>query len=255
MKASHSVPNQQPAPTARDRAEAEQAARMLDRLAEMAMEQAEVTHQAALAAARAGDAAQAKDLGLAFDRAARVVRRSLALKFRFARDRQEMADKAVARSRDQAEEKAGRRRQVARAVARSIAADRDIDGRKAERLSAEMWERLIDDEDIDAVLALAGHSVEEIVIGLCRDLGVDPKPVLLHGLDGADAGPAPPTRAGPPPDPPLPRPWWPYCRIIPTEEGRQVGEPYWWNCETDQRVEDPRELDELNARAAAARRR
>ena len=45
MKKAHSVPTPQPAPPASDPAEAERAGRMFDRLAEMAMEQAEVTHQ------------------------------------------------------------------------------------------------------------------------------------------------------------------------------------------------------------------
>ncbi|MBW8727997.1 MAG: hypothetical protein JF625_22995, partial [Inquilinus limosus] len=48
MDKAHSVSTSQPAPPAYDQADAEQAARMLDRLAEMAMEQAEVTHQGLL---------------------------------------------------------------------------------------------------------------------------------------------------------------------------------------------------------------
>lgn len=70
------LPTPQPATPALDRIEAERAGRMLDRLADMAMEQAEVTHEAVLAATRAGDAVQAKDFGLAFDRAARGIRRT-----------------------------------------------------------------------------------------------------------------------------------------------------------------------------------
>ncbi len=41
-------------------------------------------------------------------------------------------------------------------------------------------ERLIEDEDIDAALALAGHPLEEIVIHLCRDMGIHPDPAWLN---------------------------------------------------------------------------
>ncbi|WP_395674641.1 hypothetical protein [Inquilinus sp.] len=126
MKKAHSASTPQRAPPVLDQVEAERAGRMLDRLADMAMEQAEATHQAMLAATRAGDAAQAKDFGLAFDRAARGVRRTLALQFRLVRERQEMADKAAAQARDRAAETARRRRQVAGLVTRSIAADGNL---------------------------------------------------------------------------------------------------------------------------------
>jgi hypothetical protein len=178
MHKTRSVPTPQPAPPAIDQAEVERAGRMLDRLAEMAMEQAEVTHQGLLAATRAGDAAQAKDFGLAFDRAARGVRRTLAIKFRLARDRQEMADKMAAQARDRAAETARRRRQVADLVTRSITADGNLYGKDLEKASAWMWERLIEDDGIDAALAFAGHPIEEIVIRLCRSIGIRPELVL-----------------------------------------------------------------------------
>ena len=166
---------------------AERAARMLDRFAEMAMEQAEAMHQAALVAAKAGDPAAAKEFSLIFDRAGRSLRRSLALQARLAREQQEATEKKAAAARDRAEEKTRRRRQVVRAVALSIGGDDKIDAEKAERLTAELWERLIDDEDLDAELALLDHPLEEIVIHLCRDLGIRPDPAWLDpDYSGAD---------------------------------------------------------------------
>ncbi|KGM30037.1 hypothetical protein, partial [Inquilinus limosus] len=91
MQKAHSVPTPQPAGP--DPAEAERAGRMLDRLAEMAMERAEAMHAASLAAIRAGDAATTRDLELSLDRIARGVRRLLALKLHLAQKRQEMAEK------------------------------------------------------------------------------------------------------------------------------------------------------------------
>src|SRR5206468_11920265 len=125
----------------------------LDRLAEMAMEQAEIMHQALLAAARADDAAKAKEFGLAFDRAARGVRRAVALQAQLARQRREEADKAAAGSRARAEDKSRRRRQVARAVVCSLADDRGPDTEQAKASVARLWERLVEDPEIDADLA------------------------------------------------------------------------------------------------------
>jgi len=166
---------------------AERAAHMLNRFAEMAVEQAEAMHQAALAAAKAGDSAAAKAFSAIFDHAGRSLRRSLALQVRLAREQLEAVEKKAAAVRARGEEKAQRRRQVARAVNRSIDADDKIGADKAERLTAELWERLIEDEDLDAELALLDHPLEEIVIHLCRDLGIRPDPAWLDpDYSGAD---------------------------------------------------------------------
>jgi|GEM_PF-2199773 len=203
MNKPHSDSNPQPAAPAS--ADAEQAARVLDRLAEMAMERAEAMHAASLAAIKGGDTAAAKDLELSLDRIARGVRRTLALKLHFAQKRQEMAQKAAAQARDRAEEKTQRRRQVARAVSCSIGGDDSVDAKKGEALLADLWERLIEDEEIDAALALAGHPLEEIVIHLCRDMGIHPDPAWLnpdysganwsHGRGAEDEEPEPESEA------------------------------------------------------------
>ncbi|KGM30347.1 hypothetical protein, partial [Inquilinus limosus] len=93
MSKAQFVSTQQPAAPAPDRADAEQAVRILDRLTEMAMERAEAMHAASLAAIGAGDAATTRDLELSLDRIARGVRRLLALKLHLAQKRQEMAEK------------------------------------------------------------------------------------------------------------------------------------------------------------------
>ncbi|MGO4128286.1 hypothetical protein AB4Z01_28095, partial [Inquilinus sp. YAF38] len=78
MNKAHSDSTPQPAAPEPDRADAGQAARMLDRLAEMAMERAEAMHAASLAAIKAGDTAAVKDLELSLDRVGRGVRHALA---------------------------------------------------------------------------------------------------------------------------------------------------------------------------------
>lgn len=165
-----------------------------------------------------------------------------------------MADKAAARARDRAEETARRRRQVAGLVARSITADGNLYGEELEQASDGMWERLIEDDDIDATLALAGHPIEEIVIRLCREIGIRPELVL----DPADAD-------RPAEDEPtgiytpsktmdalmngdeLKAPWWPimgpgcgrYQRFQAAKDGRPDGPPYWWDSVTKTRFDRP----------------
>ncbi|MGO1078900.1 hypothetical protein [Inquilinus sp. CA228] len=234
MDKAHSVSTPQPAVPGLDPERAERAARMLDRFAEMAMEQAEAMHQATLAAAEAGDAAAAKELSLIFDRAGRSLRRSLALQARLARERLEMADRKAAHARDRAEEKTQRRRQVARAVAGSIAGDDGVDAEKGERLTAEMWERLVEDEDIDAELAVLDHPLEEIVIHLCRDIGIRPNPAWLNpdysGADWSHGREAEGDESGPP--------GWP-------KDGPDAGrywrfaEPGWYDLETCKKLNRP----------------
>jgi hypothetical protein len=222
-----------------DAAEAERDARMLDRLAEMAMEQAEAMHRATMAAVAADDAVRAKEFGLAFDRAGRGVRRMLALKAYLARQRQELAQKAAAHVRDSAKAKEARRFRVARAVGCSIAANRDLDAESCEAMTAAMWKRLACDPGIDADLASPGSSLEKIVFQLCRDLRIRPDPAWLHpDYSGADWSGRRRTADG---DKPA-APWWPadgpdagrYWHLDQTDK---VDTPGWYDIETGQRLD------------------
>jgi hypothetical protein len=238
-----SAPDDTPADRDRILAERiERAERMLDRFAEMAMAQAEALHQAALAALAAGDIAKARELGLAFDRVGRGLRRALALKARLARAYQELADREAAGIRDRAGEKAQRRRQVARAVAGSIGGADSVDAERGEALTADMWERLVEDGEIDAALAQDGYPLEEIVLQLCRDIGIRPDPAWLDpGCSGADRSDGPGAEDAEMPEPP----WWPdgdgkdagrywYLPKSPT-----VRRPGWYDTETGQRLDRP----------------
>jgi hypothetical protein len=164
----------------------ERAGRMLDRMAEMAMERAEALHAASLQAIRDRDAAATREFELAFDRLGRGLRHTLALQAHFARQDREATDKAAAGARARATEKAERRNRVARVVAHSICSDQNLDFRSPAHLANGMWEQLAERE-IDEALALAEHPIEEIVLRLCRDMGVKPELVLLLDPDGPEA--------------------------------------------------------------------
>ncbi|MGO1075220.1 hypothetical protein [Inquilinus sp. CA228] len=203
----HSVSTLQPAAPAYDQADAEQA---------------EAMHQATMTAIGANDAAKAREFGLAFDRAGRGVRRTLALKLHLARKRQEMAEKAAVHARDSAAAKETRRHRVARAVACSVAANRDLDVGTCEAQIAAMWKRLVDDPEIDADLALAGHALEEIVFHLCRDMRIRPDPAWIDPqYSGTDWFGRRPRAEGDKP----PASWWP-------EDGPDAGR-YWHLEESD----------------------
>ena len=229
----------QPAAPAYDQADAEQASRMLDRLAEMAMQQAEAMHQAAMAAIKADDAAKAKEYGLAFDRAGRGVSRMLALKLHLARKRQEMAEKAAVHARDSAAAKETRRHRVARAVACSVAANRDLDVATCEAQIAAMWKRLVDDPEIDADLSLADHSLEEIVFHLCRDLRIRPDPAWIDPeYSGADWFGRLRKAEGENP----PAPYWPEdgpdaARYWHLDESDKIPVQGWYDIETGERLD------------------
>ncbi len=243
-----SAPGDTPADRDRILAERiERATRMLDRFAEMAAEQAEALHRAALAALEAGDITKARELGLAFDRVGRGLRRALALQARLARAYQELADREAAGIRDRAEDKAQRRRQVARAVAGSIGGDDAVDAERGEALTADMWERLVEDGEIDAALAQDGYPLEEIVLQLCRDIGIRPDPAWLDPVrldpdcSGADRSDRREAEDAEMPEPP----WWPdgdgkdagrywYLPKSPT-----VPRPGWYDTETGQRLDRP----------------
>ncbi|MGO1076112.1 hypothetical protein [Inquilinus sp. CA228] len=238
MKKAHFVSTPQPAAPAPDRADAEQAARMLDRLAEMAMERAEAMHAASLAAIKAGDAATVRDLELSLDRVARGVRHTLALKAHLARERQEMADRTEAGARARAEAKDRRRRQVAGAVIGAIKATPRMPPSGVGLYSSAMWKRLFETE-IDAVLALAGHPIEEIVLRLCRDIGIDPKIILPDEPARPDGGRTRKAQDEPLPAPPYNPEWWRYCILQNAKDGKPDGAPYWWDSKLKQRIDRP----------------
>lgn len=92
-------------------------------------------------------------------------------------------------------------------VSCSIGGDDSVGAEKGEALLADLWERLVEDEDIDAALALAEHPLEEIVIHLCRDMGIHPDPAWLnsdysgtdwsYGREAEATSPDPNRRCGP----------------------------------------------------------
>ena len=183
-------------------------------LAEMAMERAEAMHEAALAAIKAGDAAAPRDFELSLDRIGRGVRRTVALQAHLVRQRGQDAEKAAAGRRARAEEKTRRRHQVFRAVACSLGGDHSLDTEQAETCASELWERLIEDPEIDCALALAEHPLEEIVIRLCRDMGIHPDPAWLNpeysGAEwGASGRPKPGDRGAEGAPDPAGQPYWP----------------------------------------------
>ena len=190
MEKAQTVLTPQPAMPGLDPDRAERAARMLDRFAEMAMQQAEAMHQAALDAAKAGDAGAAKEFGLAFDRVGRGLRRALALQIHLAQKAREAADRTAAEAKAQLELKERRRRQVARVVTSSIATDPSFDEGEKLLAATETWGRLLEKADIDAALALADHPIEEIILRLCRDMDVQPEFILMADPDAKAQAPA-----------------------------------------------------------------
>ena len=132
-----------------------------------------------------------RDLELSLDRIGRGIRHALALKPHFARRHRETAHKAAAEARAPIEEKARRRRQVARD---RLQLDRHRPQfRHCERAllaTTAMWGRLVEKADIDAALAFADHPIEEIILRLCRDMDIQPEFILMADPDATAQAPA-----------------------------------------------------------------
>lgn len=160
-----------------DRARADRAGRLLDRLADMAMDRAEEAHKAALQAIRAGETAQARDLELMIDRASRGLRRTLALQAHLEHKRRQDARADAAADRARRDDKDDRRRAVAKGVMGAIQLDCP-DGEQSENLSARVWQRLTEDPEIDA--ALTGQPIETTILQLCREMDVRPELLLVE---------------------------------------------------------------------------
>jgi hypothetical protein len=144
---------------------------MLTRLAEIGMEIAEAAGRRACALAEGGEAApslvaQGPDPGLAYARAARAVRLTIALQSRLAKDLAAL-DEAQARANGA---EAARRRDRAHAHVEQAAEDQRDDTDEVEALSSRAWERLTDLDDDDLLLRPIG----EVVARICEDLGLSP---------------------------------------------------------------------------------
>jgi hypothetical protein len=217
---------------------------MLSRLAQIGMEIAEAVGREAQVEApdrdhgagpgAAPDAAEPpghrRDLGLVFARVARAVRMTIALQSRLA------ADLAALDRADDLAERAQRdmrrmrlRRLVDQAAEAAVDARREAGGRywadedavedEIERLSSEAYERLTDAEEGD----LWGRSFDEVVAGICADLGLSPAwqarlsaaTAAPPGHGGGDAPRAAGVRpaAAEPPDPRPPGP--PVAALVP----------------------------------------
>jgi hypothetical protein len=228
--------DQAPAPGAAPRALIERQLWVLGRLAEVGLNVALAIEQQATAAAEAPDAAEPPpasrpptpkpgrvvqgDIALAYARASRAVRLTVALQARLIKDLQAL-DEAAARLRRGEQAEAERARQaletarkerVERIVERVIRAELS-DEVEADRLAEAAWERLDADEIYGDLLA---QPVGEIIARLCRDLGLAPDWIQLaeeawarQEIDSGAAGspflalswPDPPGRAAAAPAP------------------------------------------------------
>ena len=167
------------APPAADRAAASRAMierqmARLERLADIGMEIAEAAGRRARALAEDGGAdVQAADPALAYSRAARAVRLTLALQSNLAEGL-----KALDRARDlERIGRAGHRRHRIHRLIEQAARAEGCDAYEARGLASDAWERLTDTDDDD----ILDRPFEEVVALICRELGLPGD----WGVDGA----------------------------------------------------------------------
>ena len=167
---------------------------MLSELMELAEELARGFHALALAALAAGDLDRAGDAETCFSSLFLGIRRAIALKARLRQQREQAQREAEIRRKSRQDEKDGRRHAVAQGVAAAIAAIPDAEAQ--ERLTADLREKLTEDERIDVDLADTALPIEALIASLCRALGLPPggippaggsAPAAKSGAD--DAGP------------------------------------------------------------------
>ena len=156
---------------------------MLSELMELAQELARGFHALALAALAAGDLDRAGDAETRFSSLFLGIRRAIALKARLRQQREQAQREAEVRRKTRQDEKDDRRQAVAQGVAVAIAAVPDTEAK--ERLTAELREKLTEDERIDVDLADTALPIEALIASLCRALGLPPRGTPPAG------GPAP----------------------------------------------------------------
>jgi hypothetical protein len=150
---------------------AEEAA-MLSELMELAEELARAFHALALAALAAGDLDRAGEAEACFSSLFLGIRRAIALKAKLRQQREQAQRETELRRKTRQDEKDVRRQAVAQGVAAAIAAVPDTEAK--EQLTAELREKLTEDERIDVDLADTALPIEALIASLCRALGLPP---------------------------------------------------------------------------------
>lgn len=183
---------------------------MLGRLAEAGMDIVEAIRGQAVQAAAPNtpppnNPLHLNDLALAYSRAARAVRMSIALQSRLMAERREVATAAATSARMSAvRDRPARRARIERIVERLASAEHENE-EGVERCMAEAAERL---DDVDVFGDILSRPVSETIALICRELGLSPDwPALAQEawareeMASGDVG-AP--FAGPPAQPPSP---------------------------------------------------
>ncbi|MGO4127942.1 hypothetical protein AB4Z01_26345, partial [Inquilinus sp. YAF38] len=168
-------------------------AAMLSELMELAEALARGFHAQALAALAVGDLGRAGDAETRFSSLFLGIRRAIALKARLRQQREQAQRDAEIRRKARQDEKDGRRQAVAQGVAAAIAAVPDAEAQ--ERLTAELREKLTEDERIDVDLADTALPIEALIASLCRALGLPPPGTPPAGGPAA-GGPTGTVRSG-----------------------------------------------------------
>ncbi|WP_186002496.1 hypothetical protein [Mycobacterium sp. KBS0706] len=177
-------------------------AAMLSRMAHLAEALATGFQARGMAALEADDLDRAGEAETRFSSLFLGIRRAIALKMKLRKRHEEAGREAEADRDRRQDEKDDRREAVAEGVSRGIAAGKP---EAREKLTADLWERLTEDERIDADLADTALPIEALIRRLCREIGLS-RHALAAALDpdgttaAGPAGPAVrPAKAGPGP--------------------------------------------------------
>jgi hypothetical protein len=166
-------------PTAASPATDEVDLAMLSRLAHLAEALATGFHAQGIAALAAGDLDRAGKAEAGFSSLFLGIRRAIALKARLRQQREDAQRKAAAQKDRRQDQKDRRRKTVAERVSRAIAV---VKPEVQERLTADLWERLIENDRIDADLADTALPIETLIRRLGREIGLADS-AIAYGLD------------------------------------------------------------------------
>jgi hypothetical protein len=181
---------------------------VLSRLAHVAEALAMGFQAQGMTALKAGDLDRAGTAETHFSNLFLGIRRAIALKSRLRQQREDAQRRAAAGKDRRQDQKDRRRKTVGERVSRAIAV---VKPEARERLTAELWEKLTEDERIDVDLADTALPIEVLIRRLGRAIGLS-RQALAAALgpkaDPAGAGPKPwdevPGQAAAAPTPPDP---------------------------------------------------